>query len=66
MAFDYDLPAELFIRKRKSNARRTPTEYRRSLGAWMHVGKERYNSDKTCRLYESYEYPLRRGGSGDG
>jgi hypothetical protein len=29
MAFDYDLPAELFIPKRKSNARRTPTEYRR-------------------------------------
>jgi hypothetical protein len=64
MAFDYDLPAELFIPKRKSNAR--GTEYRRSLGAWMQVGEERYNSDETCRLYESNEYPLRRGGSGDG
>jgi len=85
MAFDYDLPAELLIPKRKSNARRTPTEYRRfataaeairfaveefpavrTLGAWMQVGDERFNSDEICRLYESSEYPLRRGGSGDG
>jgi hypothetical protein len=85
MAFDYDLPAELFIPKRKSNARRTLTEYRRfataaeairfaleefpavrTLGAWMQVGDERFNSDEICRLYESSEYPLRRGGSGDG
>ena len=82
MTFDYDLPAELFIPKRKSNARRTPTEYRRfataaeairfaveefpavrTLGAWMQVGEERFNSDEICRLYESNKYPLRRGGS---
>jgi hypothetical protein len=85
MAFDYDLPAELFSPKRKSNTRRTPTEYRRfataaeairfaveefpavrTLGAWMQIGEERFNSDEICRLYESNEYPLRGGGSGDG
>ena len=85
MAFDYDLPAELFIPKRKSNTRRTPTEYRRfataaeairfaveefpavrTLGAWMQIGEERFNRDEICRLYESNEYPLGRGGSGDG
>ena len=85
MAFDYVSPAELFIPKRKSNARRTLTEYRRfataaeairfaleefpavrTLGAWMQVGDERFNSDEICRLYESSEYPLRRVGSGDG
>ena len=38
----------------------------RTLGAWMQVGDERFNSDEICRLYEGSEYPLRRGGSGDG
>ena len=33
---------------------------------WMQVGEERFNSDEICHLYESSEYPLRRGGSGDG
>jgi hypothetical protein len=32
MTLDYDLSAELFIPKRKSNARRTPTEYIRFAG----------------------------------
>ena len=32
----------------------------RTLGAWMQVGDERYDSDEICRLYESSDYPLRR------
>jgi hypothetical protein len=32
----------------------------RTLGAWMQVGDQRYDSDEICRLYESAEYPLRR------
>ena len=32
----------------------------RTLGAWMEVGDQHYNSDEICRLYESTEYPLRR------
>jgi hypothetical protein len=31
----------------------------RSLGAWMHVGDERFNSDEIYRLYEGSEYPSR-------
>jgi Arc/MetJ-type ribon-helix-helix transcriptional regulator len=32
----------------------------RTLGAWMQVGDDRYDSDEICRLYESSGYPLRR------
>jgi hypothetical protein len=32
----------------------------RTLGAWMQVGNERFDSDEISRLYESSEYPLRR------
>jgi hypothetical protein len=32
----------------------------RTLGAWMHVGDERFDSDEICRLYESSDYPLAR------
>jgi GNAT superfamily N-acetyltransferase len=32
----------------------------RTLGAWMQVGDQRYDSDEICRLYESAGYPLRR------
>jgi len=32
----------------------------RTLGAWMQVGDERYDSDEICGLYESSGYPLRR------
>ena len=79
MAFDYNLPAELFIPKRKGTRRQTQADYRRfatgaeairfaveefpavrTLGAWMQVGEDRFNSDEICRLYESSEYPLRR------
>ena len=32
----------------------------RTLGAWMQVGDERFDSDEICRLYESSDYPLQR------
>ena len=32
----------------------------RTLGAWMQVGEERFNSDDIQRLYESTSYPRRR------
>jgi hypothetical protein len=32
----------------------------KTLGTWMQVGDQRYNSDEIRRLYESGEYPLRR------
>jgi len=31
-----------------------------TLGAWMRVGDERFNSDDIRRLYESSDYPRRR------
>jgi hypothetical protein len=70
MAFDYDLPAELFMPKHKGIRRRATPHYRRfataaeairfaveempavrTLGAWMQVGDERFNSDEISRLY---------------
>jgi len=32
----------------------------RTLGAWMQVGDERFDSEDIHRLYERDEYPLRR------
>jgi hypothetical protein len=32
----------------------------RTLGAWMQVGDERFDSDEIYRLYESSDYPLQR------
>ena len=32
----------------------------RTLGPWMQVGDERFNSDDILRLYESTGYPRRR------
>ena len=31
-----------------------------TLGAWMQVGDERFDSDDIQRLYQSSDYPLRR------
>jgi hypothetical protein len=31
----------------------------KTLGAWMQVGDERFNSDEISKLYESSGYPLR-------
>jgi hypothetical protein len=32
----------------------------RTLGAWMQVGDQRFDSEEIRRLYESGDYPLRR------
>ncbi len=32
----------------------------RTLGAWMQVGDDQFNSDEIRRLYDSSEYPRRR------
>jgi hypothetical protein len=53
MAFDYNSPAELFIFAVEEMPIRT-------LGAWMQVGEERFDSDEICKLYESSGYPFRR------
>ena len=77
MTFDYGIPAELFMGKRKGG--RQQLRYRRfataaeairfaveelpalrTLGAWMQVGGERFDSDDIQRLYESDDYPLQR------
>jgi hypothetical protein len=75
MKFDYDMPAELFIAKRKGKSypryRRFATAAEairfaveefpiRTLGAYMQVGDERFDSDAIHRLYESSDYPLHR------
>jgi hypothetical protein len=78
MAFDYCLPAELFVGKRKSRARQQ-LGYRRfataaeairfavedfpavrTLGAWMQVGDDRFDSEDIHRLYQRGDYPLPR------
>jgi len=78
MTFDYGLPAELFMAKRKGAARQR-LGYRRfataaeairfavedfpairTLGAWMQVGDERFDSEEIHRLYERDDYPLQR------
>jgi hypothetical protein len=74
MSFDYSAPAELFLLKRtkssRSKYRRFATAAEairyaiedlpalRSLGAWMQVGDERFNSDAIQRLYDDGDYPL--------
>jgi hypothetical protein len=78
MAFDYGLPAELFIAKRKGGSRQQ-LGYRRfataaeairfavedfpairTLGAWLQVGDERFDTEEIHRLYKSGDFPLRR------
>jgi hypothetical protein len=73
--FDYGVPAELFMGKRKGG----PLRYRRfataaeairfaveelpavrALGAWMQVGDERFDGDDIQRLYQSDDFPLQR------
>ena len=78
MTFDYGLPAELFMAKRKGGARSRLISRRfataaeairfavedfpaiRTLGAWMQVGDERFDSNEIHRLYDSDDYPLQR------
>jgi hypothetical protein len=78
MKFDYEMPAELFMAKRKRSAQQR-LGYRRfataaeairfaveefpaipTLGAYMQVGDERFDSDDIYRLYASSDYPLPR------
>jgi hypothetical protein len=75
MTFDYGLPAELFMAKRKGRRvgyRRFATAAEairfavedfpaiRTLDAWMQVGDERFDSNEIRRLYDSDGYPLQR------
>jgi hypothetical protein len=77
MKFGYQMPAELFMAKggpQRLGYRRflTAAEAIRfavedfpaihTLGAYMQVGDERFDSDDIHRLYESSDYPLRRAG----
>ena len=78
VTFDYGIPAELFMAKRKGGPRQA-LRYRRfataaeairfaveelpalrTLGAWMQVGGERFDSDDIQRLYDSDDFPLQR------
>ena len=73
MTFDYCSPAELFTAKRKGGSRQR-LGYRRFATAAeairfdvedfpairTQVGDERFDSEEMHRLYESYDYPLRR------
>ena len=45
VTFDYGIPAELFMGKRKGGAR---------------LGDQRFDGDDIQRLYESNDYPLQR------
>jgi len=36
----------------------------RTLGPWMQIGEERFDSDEIHQLYESTDFPLRRDVSG--
>ena len=74
MTFDYDAPAELFTSRRAKGSRAKYRRFEtsaeairfaveelpaiRTLGAWMQVGDERFNTDEIQRLYESSDYPL--------
>ena len=74
IAFDYSSPAELFLRRRgrHTDYRRFATaaeaigyavedlRSRRSISAWMQVGKERFSKNEIYRLYEGSDYPLRK------
>jgi len=78
MTFNYSLPAELFMSKRKGRPpqrvgyRRFATAAEairfavedfpaiRTLGAWMQVGDERFDSNEIHRLYDSDDFPLQR------
>jgi hypothetical protein len=75
MMFDYGLPAELFMSKRRVRARQR-LGYRRfataaeairfaveefpAIRTWLQVGYERFDSEDIHRLYQREDYPLRR------
>ena len=43
-----------------AEAIRYAVETRRTRGAWLDVGDERFNSSEIERLYEAEDYPLRK------
>jgi hypothetical protein len=69
MSFDYNAPAELFLAKRTKNGRKNYQRFAtaaeairyavedlrtpKTLGAWLQVGGERFNSIEIERLYEA-------------
>ena len=75
-AFDYSAAAELFLSKPIGKARIKYRRFAtaaeairyaveelpalRSLGAFLQVGDERFNSDEIRRLYDGSNYPLRK------
>jgi hypothetical protein len=79
MAFDYNVPAELFLSKRTGRARmkyrRFPTAAEairfaveslpslRTVGASLQVGDERFNCEEILRLYNNSNYPLSKSSS---
>ena len=76
MSFNYDALAELFLSRNKQRGRQKYRRFAtvveairyavedlpalRSLGAWLQVGDERFNSDEIERSHESSHYPLRK------
>jgi hypothetical protein len=76
MSFDYDAPAELFLSRSTKRSRQKYRRFAtaaeairyavedlpalRSLGAWLQVGDERFNSDEIYDLYAAGDYPLRK------
>jgi len=76
MSFDYSAPAELFLSRRAKSRREKYRRFAtaaeairyaieelpalRSLGAFLQVGDERFNSDEIQRLYDNGDYPLRK------
>src|SRR6478672_5228673 len=76
MSFDCGAPAELFLSKRTKGRREKYRRFAtaaeairyavedlrtlRSLGVWMQVGDERFNSNEIHRLYDDADYPLRK------
>jgi hypothetical protein len=74
VTFDYGIPAELFMGKRKggpgqlryrrfataAEAIRFAVEELPAVRALMQVGDQRFDGDDIQRLYESNDYPLQR------
>ncbi len=76
MSFDYGAPAELFLSRTTKSSRKKYRRFAtaaeviryavedlpslRSLGAWMQVGDDRFNSDAIQPLYDDGDYPLRK------
>ena len=74
MHFDYSAPAELFLSRRTKSRREKYRRFAtaaeairyaieelpalRSLGAFLQVGDERFNSNEIQRLYDNGNYPL--------